>query len=280
VNHPQIAIFARLAKENTPYIRSIEGQKSLLGRTMHDFAYDPIHDEIVITSALAQAILTFRGNANGEEAPIRIIQGNKTGILAVGALDKVTIDAEHGEYYITTPNQEVLVFSRLATGNAEPIRRLKGPDTGLKVGQQKDGIFTGKGGNPNIRVDPIHNLLLVPVNDYSNTSQSLGERKILVFDRTATGNTKPRAVVYANSLGAIYAPKQRLINHNRAKGQIEIWNIPDSGEVRQPIITIPCPLEDRADGGVMDLDPAHKEVIMATAAGNTIVTYYVPEAFD
>ena len=247
---------------------------------MHDFAYDPIHDEIVITSALAQAILTFRGGASGEEAPIRVIQGNKTGILAVGALDKVTIDPVHGEYFITTPNQEVLVFDRLATGNAEPIRRLKGPDTQLAVGQQKDGIFTGKGGNPNIRVDPIHNLLLVPVSAYSNTSQAVGERKILVFDRTATGNTKPRAIVHASSLGAIYAPKQRFINHNRAKGQIEIWNIPDSGEVMQPIITIPCPLEDRADGGVMDLDPVHKEVIMATAAGNTIVTYYVPEVFD
>jgi len=247
---------------------------------MHDFAYDPLHDEIVITSALAQAILTFRGGANGEEAPIRIIQGNKTGILAVGALDKVTIDPVHGEYFITTPNQEVLVFDRMATGNAEPIRRLKGADTGLKVGQQKDGIFTGKGGNPNIRVDPMHNLLLVPVSDYSNTSSAIGERTILVFDRTAVGNTKPRAVMHTGSIGAIYPPKQRLISHNRAKGQIEIWNIPLSGEVRQPIMVIPCSLEDRADGGVMDLDPAHKEVIIATAAGNTINTYYVPEAFD
>ena len=59
MNHPQIAIFARLAKENTPYVRSIEGQKSLLGRTMHDFAYDEVHDEIVVTSALAQALLTL-----------------------------------------------------------------------------------------------------------------------------------------------------------------------------------------------------------------------------
>jgi hypothetical protein len=278
VNHPQIAIFARLAKENTPYIRSIEGQKSLLGRTMHDFSYDPMHDEIVITSALAQAIITFRGGANGEEAPIRIIQGNKTGILAVGALDKVTVDPVHGEYLITTPNQEVLVFDRLATGNAEPIRRLKGPDTGLMVGRQKDGIFTGKGGNPSIRVDPMHNLLLVPVSEYNNTSGRIGEQKILVFDRTAAGNTKPRAVMYGADLGAIYAPKQRLINHER--GELQIWNIPDTGEVRQPILRIPAPLEARASGGVMDLDPVHKEVIIATAAGNTIITYYVPEVFD
>ena len=77
MNHPQIAVFARSATENTPYLRSIEGQKSLLGRTMHDIAFDGIHDEIVVTSPLAQAILTFRGAANGEEAPIRIHSGRQ-----------------------------------------------------------------------------------------------------------------------------------------------------------------------------------------------------------
>jgi hypothetical protein len=278
VNHPQIAIFARLAKENTPYVRSIEGQKSLLGRTMHDMAYDAVHDEIVVTSALAQALLTFKGDANGEEAPIRIIQGDKTGILAEGALDKVTIDAEHGEYYITTPRQEVRVFAREATGNAAPIRVLSGPDTQLAVGRQKDGIFEGKGGNPSIRIDPIHNLLLVPVNDYSNTSQALNEPKILVFDRTANGNTKPRAVIRGASLGAIYPPKNRLIDHR--KGYFEIWNVPTTGEATQPIMRIPAALEPRESGGVIVLDAAHKEVIVATAAGNTIKTFSIPELFE
>jgi hypothetical protein len=58
--HPQIAAFARLAGENTPPVRVLEGQKTLISRTMHGFAYDAIHDEIVVTSPLAQAILTFR----------------------------------------------------------------------------------------------------------------------------------------------------------------------------------------------------------------------------
>jgi hypothetical protein len=278
VNHPQIAIFARLAKENEPYVRSIEGQKSLLGRTMHDMAYDSLHDEIVVTSALAQALLTFKGDANGEQAPIRVIQGDKTGILAVGALDKVTIDADHGEYYITTPRQEVRVFARDATGNAAPIRVLSGPDTQLSVGRQKDGIFEGKGGNPSIRIDPVHNLLLVPVNNYSDRSQALNEPKILIFDRTASGNTKPRAVMRGASLGAIYPPKNRLIDHR--KGNFEIWNIPTTGEVAQPIMRIPAPLEPRESGSVIALDPAHKEVIVATAAGNTIKTFSIPELFE
>ena len=241
-------------------------------------AYDYVHDEIVVTSALAQALLTFKGDANGEEAPIRVIQGDKTGILAVGALDKVTIDAEHGEYYITTPRQEVRVFARDGVGNVAPIRVLSGPDTQLSVGRQKEGIFEGKGGNPSIRIDPIHNLLFVPVNDYSNTSQALNEPKILVFERTASGNTKPRAVIRGASLGAIYPPKNRLIDHR--KGNFEIWNVPTTGEVAQPMVRIPAQLEPRESGGVIALDAAHKEVIVATAAGNTIKTFYIPELFE
>ena len=42
---------------------------------MHGMGFDAIHDEIVVNSPLAQAILTFRGGADGEEAPIRTIQG-------------------------------------------------------------------------------------------------------------------------------------------------------------------------------------------------------------
>ena len=69
---------------------------------MHDIAFDAIHDEIVVTSPLAQAILTFRGAANGEEAPIRFIQGDKTRIKGVGAtaVGKVSIDPEHNEIFL------------------------------------------------------------------------------------------------------------------------------------------------------------------------------------
>jgi len=33
---------------------------------MHALAYDAVHDEIIVNSPLAQAILIFRGGANGE----------------------------------------------------------------------------------------------------------------------------------------------------------------------------------------------------------------------
>ena len=51
------------------------GQATKLSRTMHDIRYDAVHDEMLVTNPFAQAILVFRGGANGEEAPIRVIPG-------------------------------------------------------------------------------------------------------------------------------------------------------------------------------------------------------------
>jgi len=272
VNHPQIAVFARSAKEDTPYLRSIEGQKSLLGRTMHDIAFDAIHDEIAVTSPLAQAILSFRGAANGEEAPLRVIQGDKTQIKGVGATGKVSIDPVHNEIILATPDQTILTFDRMANGNVPPKRVLGGNDTELSLGEQN----TGGGNVPCIRVDPIHNLLLVPVSGRG------GGGRVLVFDRTASGNTPPKAVIKGpvgmGNQFEVYAPKMRLITHTR--GNIEIWKIPMSGESTEPPLKIPAPLgRQSGDIGIV-LDPLHKEVIIATAAGNNIMTFSVPEVFD
>jgi len=280
VNHPQIAVFARSAGENTPYLRSIEGQKSLLGRTMHDIAFDAIHDEIVVTSPLAQAILTFRGAANGEEAPLRYIQGDKTQIKGVGATGKVSIDAVHNEIYLATPDQTILVFNRTDQGNVAPKRVLGGPDTQLNLGKQNTdktgaaGTYGG-GNTPAVRVDPIHNLLIVPQGGY-------GGAKILVFDRTASGNTPPKGYIQGPvNMGnqfEVYAPKLRLITHTR--NYIEIWKIPESGVSADKPMRIAAPLgKGGGDIGIV-LDPLHKEVIVATSSGNSVETFSVPEVYE
>ena len=62
---------------------------------MHDIAFDGIHDEIAVTSPLAQAILSFRGAANGEEVPLRVIQGNKTQIKGVGDRKSTRLNSSH-----------------------------------------------------------------------------------------------------------------------------------------------------------------------------------------
>src|SRR5437879_12949437 len=109
---------------------------------MHGFSYDRIHDELVVNSPLTQAILTFKGSANGEEAPIRVIQGPKTRILGMGyaALSTVTADPDHNEIFLpvgsggyrtagTGGTEGVLVFDRMASGDVATKRILAGPDT-------------------------------------------------------------------------------------------------------------------------------------------------------
>jgi hypothetical protein len=238
---------------------------------MHDLAFDAIHDEIVVTSALAQAILTFRGAANGEEAPTRFIQGDKTRIKGLGptaAVGKVSIDAVHNEIYLANGDETILVFDRMANGNVAPKRVLGGPNTQLKLG--------GASGTC-VRIDPIHNLLLVP-------SGGVTGGEVLVFDRTASGNTPPKAVikgpVVMGNQFEVYAPKSRLIAYAKG-GNLEIWNIPESGVSTDPPLKIPTPLGRGGNNetGIV-LDPLHKEVIIATAAGNSIMTFSVPEVFD
>ena len=67
MGHPQIAAFARSANGATEPRRSIAGQNTLITRTIHDMAYDPIHDEIVVPQFMTFAILTFAGNADGND---------------------------------------------------------------------------------------------------------------------------------------------------------------------------------------------------------------------
>jgi DNA-binding beta-propeller fold protein YncE len=265
VNHPQIAAFARMAVEDTPPLRKLEGQGTLLGRTMHDLAYDAMHDEIVVTNAFAQAILTFRGGAGGEEAPIRVIQGVRTRLNEARAMDKVAIDPIHNEIFITTGSDNVLVFARDANGDVAPIRVLGGPDTLI-------------GERPTVRVDPVRNLLFVT-----------GQGGLLVFDRTASGNARPRVIEGPRSghQFEIYPPAGLIITHR--SGALEGWSIDQGLQLAaggraslRPLWAIATPkmAPERMAGTGIALDPAHKEVIASTGSGNTIFTFSVPEAFE
>jgi hypothetical protein len=70
VQHPRIAAFARAADKDAEPVRSVEGQKTSLNRTVHGIAYDELHDEMIVNQNIGQAVLVFRGAANGDETPI------------------------------------------------------------------------------------------------------------------------------------------------------------------------------------------------------------------
>ena len=270
--HPQIAAFARLAEGNARPNRKIEGQKTLLSRTMHALAYDSIHDEIVVPQPIPQNILTFRGQARGEEPPLRIIQGSLT---QLGHADKLAIDPVNNE--ILVPQGEaVLVFPREANGNVAPIRILKGPDAFREAAQ--------------IAVDPVANLLFV------SGETADGKDGVTIFDRTAQGNAKPRGVIYGPSGHILTYPEKGLLiavtsvprhesspslrdeNLANNRGYVGVWSIHDRGLVpARWMIGGPDGLLLQIRG--VALDPKNGTVMISDKRLNSLLTYSFPEIF-
>jgi len=251
--------------EDTPPRRALEGQKTKISRTMHGFGYDPIHDEIVVTSPLTQAILIFRGGAKGEDAPVRVIQGSHTKILgsAYGALDRVSVDPANNEILLPIVPSGILVFDRTANGDVAPKRVLNNV-------------------RGSVAVDPVHNLLIVN----SGTSMQ-------IFDRLASGDAKPKAVIQGPKAGVasissfqVYGPRGWIIGGG-SDGSICAWSVNDSGDAA-PRWKIPVQKLTGYVASGIALDPVHKELILSAAGQrvrppsgimNTVITFSWAEIF-
>jgi hypothetical protein len=288
VSHPQIAAFARLAGENTPALRALEGQKTLLSRTMHGLAFDDVHDEIVVTSPLAQAILTFRGGAGGEEAPVRVIQGTRTQIIgdSYSALDKVSVDGVNSEIYLPLGNGAsntersgstvlpgILVFDRMANGNVPPKRILKGPNTQIV------------GNKPPVAVDTQRNLIVINLNN-----------ALLIFDRTASGDVPPRRIIrgersQVRSTGnfRVHPPTGMIVTSCIGEA-VCAWSIEDNGDA-PPRFKLPVKQLSGYRISGLALVPTHKEILFSVAGWgaddyppsgimNAILTFSWPELYE
>src|SRR5206468_6356898 len=142
---------------------------------MHAIRYNAARDEFYVGNPFAQAVLTFRGAANGQEAPIRTIQGRKT---MLDTPDTLEVDPVHEELFVLE-NDRVLVFPVAANGDTAPLRVLKSP--------ARDG-WRAAGG---IAVDQIHNVLVLAgtvlgEKNKGGYSSPYGDNReaLLIFDRT------------------------------------------------------------------------------------------------
>ncbi len=278
--HPQIAIFARLAEENAKPTRLLAGQATRLARTMHDIRYDAVHDEFLVTNPFAQAILVFRGGADGEEAPIRIIQGPNTQLKGTGGVasgvDRLDVDPVHDEIFIPAGDR-ILVYPRTGNGDVPPLRVIQGSNTTLKRAQA-------------IAVDPVHNVIVVGTNRIYNN----GLGALLIFNRTDNGNVKyqrrimgPKAEIGNMNQILIYPPKGWIVaaQTGNSYGVLEpegvyigVWSIYDDGDV-------PARWKLAGDKSVIKkprgiaLNPKNKELIVADMRLNSVLTFYFPEIF-
>ena len=250
-------------------MRKIEGQKTLLSRTIHAIAYDEVRDEFVLPVPFPQAILTYRGAASGEEPPVRIIQGPLT---QMNSPNRLAIDAVNGEIAVPEGDR-ILIFKREANGNVAPVRILKGPDTQL--------------GGSAVGIDPVSNLLVV-AGEYQRENV-----KFRIYPRTANGNTKPLRAIGGPKSGfkdlsgpfTLYPPKGWILAGDRGEGGLAshntylgVWHVNDDGDVA-PRWRVGGP------NGVFEMprgvaiNPKHKEVIVSDKRLNAVLTFSLPEIF-
>ncbi len=217
---------------------------------MHGIAYDEVADRIIVPAQFSQAILSFRGDASGEEPPIRVIQGPRTQIRQA---DRVAVDPIRKEIFVGDAGQ-VLVFDSEANGDVAPLRILRGPDTMLE-------------GRQAIAVDPVTSTLVVVQRD-----------GLLIFDSTADGNVKPLRVITGD--GASFrqpaAALNGLIFAGMSDGAVGVWHVNDSGAV---------PARFKIGEGVLlemrglAIDAEHESVIITDKQLNAVMTWHVPEVF-
>jgi hypothetical protein len=262
VAHPQIAVFARLADKGAARLRAIEGQATLLGRTMHAIAYDPIHDEIVVPQQFGQAVLTFAGDATGETPPKRVIRGSKTQLIA---LDRLAIDPVNNEIYVPE-GDKILVFPREANGDVAPVRILTGPATRIA-----DASALG--------IDPIRNLLVVASRPPREGGGRARSDEITIFERTASGNAKPLRVISGVSGHRVTVYPEGGLIFLVAADHVGVWSIDDDGPV-PPRYTIGGPGGVLRDPRGVTIDPKNKSVIVSEKELNAVLTFEAPEIFE
>jgi len=273
VAQPRIAAYAATADKNAVPNRIIEGQKTHLNRTVHAIAYDDLHDEIVVQSNIGQAILTFRGAASGEEAPIRIIQGPKT---LLRDPQTIFIDPVNNEIYALNMGSDdtLLVYDRMAQGDVAPKRVLKSPAAIAGVGA----------------VDPVSNLLFL-------SGRANG---VLVYHRTADGTTPPLRTLGGGPVSGmrnalrimVYPPTHKVIvttvpggnqlgardesGDVEAKAYVAVFDQDDSGDVA-PLWTVAKGYLFMPRG--LTLDAKRKTVIVSDKYMNSVMTFSLPELY-
>jgi len=161
---------------------------------MHGLAFDAVHDEIIVPVALSGAVLVFKGDARGDQLPIRIIQGSHTGLIRP---QTVEVDPVNGEIVAAdSSSRAILVFDRLANGDVAPKRKIGGLKTDFRdiVG---------------VAVDPVHNLIIA-----ANRSAG-GPNGLYMFDRMADGDVAPVRHIGGPNSGVVGRFRQLKLDTER-----------------------------------------------------------------
>ena len=200
----EIVVYAQGASGTDRPLRMIRGPRTGLGDP-HGVVFDGVNNEIVVANHGNQngrqtapgsvtgggrraagetadtpivggrfdepSITVYPGEATGDVAPVRRIQGAKTGLNWPMA---ISVDTTHNEIAVANSgDSSVRVFGRAANGDAAPVRVIRGARTGIH-------------GPMGVTIDTKNDELWVA---------NYGDHTALVFARTASGDIAPKRIV-------------------------------------------------------------------------------------
>jgi DNA-binding beta-propeller fold protein YncE len=218
-----ISVFRREARNTDPPIRTIRGLATQL-EDPHGIYFDETHGEIVtanhgnwtqirpytpydpLTQDLEYKSGWFHGasitvhsaDANGDIAPLRVIEGGLTGLNWPMGID---VDLTRDEIAVANyGDSSIRIFRRNASGDAAPVRVIRGAATQIV-------------GPVSVAIDTKNDEIWVA---------NYGDHTAVVFPRTATGNVKPKRIIrnapknaatcgFTNASAAAYDSKRDAI---------------------------------------------------------------------
>lgn len=207
-----VVVYRRGASEKDLPLRVLRGPKTGLGDP-HGVAFDDVNNEMVVanhgnqTSNVfrrevptdpsdqartgkrledpwqggrweAPSLTIFSSDAGGDVAPLRRIQGAKTGLDWPMGISLDTINNEIA--VVNNGDSSLRIFKRTDLGDVAPVRIVKGPRTGIV-------------GPMGVAVDTSNNEIWVT---------NYGDHTAVVFDRLASGNVAPKRIVRNAPAGA------------------------------------------------------------------------------
>ncbi|MGH9784405.1 MAG: hypothetical protein ACRD88_09485, partial [Terriglobia bacterium] len=93
--------------------------------------YDVDHEELFVANDADDSILVFRGTANGNAAPVRVIRGSRTGLKNPTG---VFVDTRNQEVIVSNMgNHSATVYARDANGDVAPRRTVRAAPVGKQA---------------------------------------------------------------------------------------------------------------------------------------------------
>ncbi len=278
----QMQVFSRTQQGNVPPSRVLNTGHETRGRGI---AVDSENEEIFIASQHNAALVVFRQHAEGNEPPIRLLQGDRTRLANPHG---IAFDKQNGLVYITNHGQvssrpdrgevddsdelrpnvplprrtavagsgrfqapSINVYRRTASGNTPPLRVIQGPKTQLNW---PAGIV----------IDERRGELYV-ANDTGNS--------VLVFPADASGDVAPIRVIQGpktelDAPGGVFldSKNNELWVSNYGNHSLNVYDLTADGNTA-PLRRIRSgPLESRAlmigNPGAVAYDTKREEILV------------------